>query len=63
MVDHRLLSGDGYFPGEDDSLLRRPTDELVDDPDVADNPEIDQRQPLEEPAHDTDRQRTRGAYS
>lgn len=40
------------FAPEDDSLLRRPDDEVVDDPDVAQDPDADQRAVPETPAHD-----------
>lgn len=40
------------FPDEDDTLLRQPTDELLDDPDLAEDPEVDQRSYPETPAGD-----------
>ncbi|MDI1461243.1 hypothetical protein QEZ54_09715 [Catellatospora sp. KI3] len=32
-------SGDGSVPAEDDALLRQPSDDVVDDPDLAKRPE------------------------
>jgi hypothetical protein len=46
------LRPDGSLPAEDDSRLRRPADELVDDPDTAHDPDVDQRAEPETPALD-----------
>jgi hypothetical protein len=52
MNDDEPPSGDGMVPEEDDSLLRQPADEVVDDSDTADDPEADQRAEPETPAHE-----------
>jgi hypothetical protein len=46
------MRADGTFAAEDDSLLRRSTDEGVEDLEVADDPDVDQRAVPETPAHD-----------
>lgn len=51
-MNQNSMRPDGSFAAEDDSLLRRPDDDAVEDADVADDPEVDQRAVPETPAHD-----------
>lgn len=39
MHPYQPRSADGSLPAEDDALLRQPSDDLVDDPDLARDPE------------------------
>jgi hypothetical protein len=51
-MDDYKLRPDGSVRAEDDSRLRRPVDEGVDDPDTAWDPEVNQRAVPETPARD-----------
>jgi len=51
MNEYQPRPGDGSIAAEDDSLLRQPTDDDVDDVDVVQDAGDDQHKPLENPAN------------